>query len=50
MTNYILIFTIPLMFALGWFMRGDKIYGGMYEQQINNIGLDMPMKDKINGK
>ena len=29
-------------FALGWYMRGDTIYGTMYKSDVTNVGLTLP--------
>ena len=39
---------VTMAFTLGWHMRGDKIYGGMFEQQVNNIGTMLPVKGDKN--
>lgn len=38
-----------LAFLLGWHMRGDKIYGGMYERDHNNPMIQK-LAEKINGR
>lgn len=44
---YVLLFGLPLAFALGWFSRGDVIYGAMYQRDINNIGTLLPVDKGI---
>lgn len=44
---YVLLFGLPLAFALGWFSRGDMIYGKMYNKDITNVGLMLPQDKGI---
>lgn len=43
------VFLMLTSFLLGWHMRGDKIYGGMYEQQTNNPMMKT-LAENLNGK
>lgn len=38
-----------LAFALGWFMRGDLIYGAAYERAYDNPQMQI-LADQVSGK
>lgn len=37
--SYVLLFALPLVFFLGWSMRGDHIYSGMFESTVSAMPL-----------
>lgn len=44
------VMVVGTAFALGWFMRGDIIYGGMFRQQTEIVKNILPIKGNEDGK
>lgn len=40
----VLVILVFVSYALGWYMRGDVIFGAMYDRDIHNVGTLLPVK------